>query len=145
MEEQKPEQSTSVMPPKNDGVPTINAKPINPQSVANPIRRRFRGSQIVWYILGVIEILLALRFILKFIGANQSAGFTRFIYNLSAPFAGPFSNVVKVSQVEKSVFDWSVLLAIIIYALVAWGIVKLLVMSKPVSDQEAHDKLDNQE
>jgi len=142
METNESEKSTSVMTPEPNGDPTIGAKPINAQAVVSPIRLRFRGSQIVWYILGVIEILLLLRFVLKFVGANASAGFTQFIYMASSPFAGSFSNVVNSSQVGKSVFDWSILLAIIIYALVAWGIVKLFVMSQPVSDQEAHNKLD---
>lgn len=99
----------------------------------------------IWYILGVIEILLLLRFVLKFIGANVTAGFTQFIYLISAPFAGSFMNVVGSSQIGQSVFDWSILLAMIIYALIAWAAIKLLVMSKPVSDQEAHNKLDSQD
>jgi len=135
----------SVMPPEVQGAPTIGAKPIVPQAVVNPIRRRFRGSQTVWYILGVIEILLLLRFVLKFIGANESAGFTQFIYAVSTPFAGTFVNVVGSATVDKSIFDWTILLAMLIYALVAWGVIKLLVMSKPVSDQEAHNKLDSQD
>lgn len=139
------EQSTSVMPPEQGGEATIGAKPINAQSVVSPIRHRFRSSQVVWYLLGVIEILLALRFVLKFIGANVSAGFTQFIYVISSPLAGSFMNVVNPSQVGKSIFDWSILLAMIIYALVAWGVIKFLVMSKPVSDQEAHNKLDSQD
>jgi hypothetical protein len=143
METKELEKSSSVMTPEANGDPTIGAKPINAQSVVSPIRLRFRGSQIVWYLLGVIEILLLLRFVLKFVGANASAGFTQFIYTISSPFAGSFMNVVNPSQVGKSIFDWSIILAMIIYALVAWGIVKLLVMSKPVSDKEAHNKLDS--
>jgi len=145
METTTSKQSDSVMTPEQGNTPTIDAKPINAQSVVSPIRLRFRSSQIVWYILGVIEILLALRFVLKFIGANVSAGFTQFIYVISSPLAGSFMNVVNPSQVGKSIFDWSILLAMIIYALIAWGAVKLLVMSKPVSDQEAHTKLDGQD
>lgn len=142
MEKIELEQPTSAMTPGANGDPTIDAKPINAQSVVTPIRMRFRIAQFVWYILGVIEILLVLRFVFKFIGANVSAGITQFIYTVSSPFAGAFMNVVGPSVVGKSVFDWSILLAIIIYALVAWGLVELLVMSQPVSDQEAHNKLD---
>jgi len=145
MEANNVEQPNSVLQPTAEGTPTIGAKPINPQTVVSPIRLRFRGSQVIWYILGVIEILLAMRFVLKFIGANVTAGFTQFIYAISAPFAGSFMNVVNPSQIGQSVFDWSILLAMSIYALVAWGAIKLLVMSKPVSDQEARNKLDSQE
>ncbi len=134
----------SVLPPDSTGSPTIGAKPVNAEAVVGPIRRRFRGSQIIWYVLGFIEIILALRFFLLFIGANVSAGFTQFIYTISGPVANPFMNVVGSARIERSVFDWSILLAMAIYALVAWGAIKLLVMSKPVSDGEAHDKLDSQ-
>jgi uncharacterized protein YggT (Ycf19 family) len=142
METIEKEKSTSVMPPEAQGAPTIGAKPIQAQTVVNPIRLRFRGVQVVWYLLGLIEVMLLLRFILKFIGANQAAGFTQFIYAISYPFAGAFMNVVGPARIGNSVIDWSILMAIIIYSLVAWGIVKIFVMSQPVSDQEAHNKLD---
>ena len=34
----------------------------------------YRGTQIVWYILGVLEIALLFRFVMKFLGANPAAG-----------------------------------------------------------------------
>lgn len=139
------EQSSSVMPNESWGGNTIGAKPISAQSVVNPIRLRFRGSQVVWYLLGLVEVILMIRFILELIGANQFAGFTRFIQAISFPFAGPFVNVVGSSRFGQGVFDWSLLLAALVYALVAWGLVKLLVMSKPVSDQEADSNLEDQD
>ena len=145
MNEKNQEEVNSVMPPVKEGDATIGAKVINPQNVVSPIRLRFRSSQVLWYILGFIETLLVLRFVLKFIGANVTAGFTQFIYVISAPFAGSFMNVVGVSQVGQSVFDWSILLAMAIYALIAWGVIKIIVMSKPISDQEAHTRLDSQD
>jgi len=60
----------------------------------------YLGTQITWYILGVIETLLALRFLLKLLAANPSAGFSNFIYTLSYPFAAPFLNVFASSRIE---------------------------------------------
>jgi hypothetical protein len=105
----------------------------------------YRGTQAVWYILGFIETLLAFRFFLKLFAANPRAGFSDFIYTISYPFAGPFLNVFKASRVEGSVFEWATLLAMFVWWLAAWGVVKLLVMSKPVSTPEAAVKLDRQE
>lgn len=106
----------------------------------------YRGTQVVWYILGVLEVILAFRFILKLTAANATAGFTKFIYGLSAPFAGPFLNVFKSSSVvEGSRLEWTTLLAMLVYALIAWGIIKLLVMGKTVSTPEAATKLDQQD
>src|SRR5690349_11446126 len=86
----------TIVPPENG--PTIGAKPIQAETVVGPIRRRFRSSQAVWYILGIIEMLLFFRFFLKLIGANESAGFTRLINGASLPFAGAFENVVQPIQ-----------------------------------------------
>ena len=106
----------------------------------------YRGTQAVWYILGVLEVILAFRFVLKLMGANTAAGFTSLIYSVSGPFAAPFLNVFRVSSiVEGSRLEWTTLLAMLVYALVAWGIIKLLVMGKTVSTPEAADKLDQQD
>ena len=104
----------------------------------------YRGTQIVWYILGVLEALLAFRFVLKLLGANPSAGFSSFIYNVSSPFAAPFLNVFHVTKVEGSVLEWTTILAMFVYWLIAFGIIKLFFMSKTVSTPEAAVKLDNE-
>src|SRR3989338_9640890 len=102
----------------------------------------YRGTQIVWYILGIIEALLAFRFILKLLGANPAAGFTKFIYGITYPFAEPFLAVFRRTQVEGSVFEWSTILAMIVYWLLAVAIIRLFLMGKSVSTPEAAVKLE---
>jgi len=103
----------------------------------------YKGAQVVWYILGIIEALLAFRFVLKLLGANAAAGFTNFIYSVSYLFAAPFLAVFQTSRVVSgSLFEWSTLLAMLVYLLIAKGIIKLFVMSKTVSTPEASVKLD---
>lgn len=105
----------------------------------------YRGTQLVWYVLGVVEVILAFRFLLKLLAANPYAGFTSFVYAVSYPFAAPFLAVFPMARIEGSVFEWTTLLAMLVYALVAWGIVKLFVMGKPVSTPEAAAKLEREE
>ena len=105
----------------------------------------FRGTQIVWYILGILEALLAFRFVLKLLAANPGAGFTNFIYKASYIFAAPFLSVFRVGQVEGSIFEWTTLLAMLVYWIIAWGIVRFFLMSKTVSTPEAAVKLDEQD
>jgi hypothetical protein len=106
----------------------------------------YRGTQAVWYILGLIEVLLAFRFVLKLLGANPAAGFTQFIYSLSYIFATPFLSVFRSSQiVSGSIFEWTTLLAMFVYWMVAVAIIKLFLMSKTVSTPEAAAKLNDQE
>lgn len=105
----------------------------------------YRGTQIVWYIVGLLEVLLAFRFVLKLLGANAGAGFTSFIYGVTRPFTAPFLNVFRVGRVEGSVFEWTTLLAMLVFWLVGEGLVRLFVMGKPVSTPEAAAKLDQQD
>jgi len=105
----------------------------------------YRGTQIVWYVLGVIEILLAFRFVLKFLAANPDAGFTSFIYGVTYIFASPFLSVFRVTQVAGSIFEWTTILAMFVYWVVAYGIIKLFLMGKTVSTPEAAVKLNAQE
>jgi len=102
----------------------------------------FRGTQIVWYLLSLFEVLLAFRFVLKLTGANPEAGFTNFIYAVTWPFTAPFLAVFPRTTVQGSIFEWTTLLAMIVYLLIAVGIAKLLVMSKTVSTSEAAKKLE---
>jgi uncharacterized protein YggT (Ycf19 family) len=104
----------------------------------------YRGTQVVWYILGLIEVLLAFRFFLKLLAANPSAGFSNFIYIVSYPFAGPFLNVFHASKVESGIFEWTTLLAMFVFFLIAWGIIRLFFMSKTVSTTEAAAKMDEE-
>lgn len=108
-------------------------------------RPLYRGTQIVWYILGVLEVLLAFRFALKLLAANSGAGFTSFIYGATYPFVTPFQAVFKKTQIAGSVFEWTTILAMFVYWLLAIGIIKLFLMGKSVSTPEAAIKLDQLE
>jgi amino acid transporter len=105
----------------------------------------YRGTQIVWYILGILEVLLAFRFILKLLGANPIAGFTSFIYGLTYIFVAPFLSVFRISYTEGSLFEWTTLLAMLVYWMLALALIKLFLISKTVSTPEAAAKLNSQE
>ena len=123
----------------------INRKEISMDSYNSPTTKPlYHGTQIVWYLLGILEALLMFRFILKLLAAYPAAGFTSFIYNTSHPFVAPFLNVFRATRVEGSIFEWTTLLAMLVYWLIAQGIVKLFFMSKSVSTPEAAVKLDNE-
>ena len=87
--------------------------------------------RVVWFIAGLISVIIALRFVLLLLGANRGAGFTDFIYSLSAPFVAPFVGIFGEPAYGTSVFEVSSLLAIAIYLLIAWGIAKLFTIARP--------------
>ena len=105
----------------------------------------YRGTQIVWYVLGIVEVLLAFRFVLKLLGANPDAGFSSFIYGVTYVFAAPFLSVFRVTEVAGSVLEWTTLLAMFFYLVLAYGLIKLFLIGKTVSTPEAAVKLNAQE
>lgn len=93
----------------------------------------FRAIQIVWWIVGFVDVLIAIRFLLKMFGANP-APFVRFMYDLTWPLVAPFHGIFNTDQVGRSVFEPEALVAIGIYTLIGWGIVSLIrIMSRPRS------------
>lgn len=87
--------------------------------------------RIIWFIAGLIGIIIALRFVFLLLGANRDAAFTDFIYSMSAPFVAPFVGIFGEPTYGSSVFEISSVLAIVIYILIAWGIAKLLTLGRP--------------
>jgi len=87
------------------------------------------AQRVVWFIVGVIVILLALRMLLLLLAANRGNAFVDFIYNLSGAFAAPFYGIFNYQpQYGSSVFELSSLVAILIYALVGWLLVSLVTL-----------------
>ena len=86
---------------------------------------RSRITNITYFILGVLEVFLLLRLLLRLLGANEASGFVTFIYDLTHIFVGPFNGIFNDQALGRSVFETSTLIAMIIYALLAWGIVSL--------------------
>lgn len=82
---------------------------------------------------GIIETLIALRFVLRLLGANPLNGFVQWVYGWSTPFVAPFAgifgqNATVTGQgvVTRSVFDWTALIAFIVYAIIIGLLVRLL-------------------
>ena len=78
----------------------------------------------IYFLVGALEILLMLRFLLRITGANPQNEFTQFIYNLSAPFMAPFSTLF-ISP-TTNIFDVNIIIAIIVYSLAGWLAVRLV-------------------
>lgn len=87
------------------------------------------AQRVVWYIVGVIVGLLALRLIFQLLGANEGNGFVDFIYGLSGVFAAPFFGMFSYEpSYGVSYFEVSTLVAMVIYSLIGWAIAKLFTL-----------------
>ena len=112
------------------------AKGEAPQKVYEKKKTIFRFNQIIWYVLGLIEVLLVFRLALKALGANPFIGFTSLIYSITAPLAAPFSGILGVTTTGNSVIEWSTIIAAIVYLFVAWGIAYLLDLIYPITPKD---------
>jgi YggT family protein len=91
---------------------------------------------LVSLVIGIIAILIAIRIVLKLLAANTASGFTQFIYNVTGPFVAPFLNIFGTPAGDNgAVFELSSILAIAIYLLVGWLIIKVLqlLIDRPTS------------
>jgi hypothetical protein len=80
----------------------------------------------VWLLTGILELLLGLRFLLKLIAANPQAPFVDLVYSLSAPFLWPFFGITGTPAVNNMVFETPTLIAMLVYAILAWIVVKVI-------------------
>lgn len=102
-------------------------------------------ARVVYYVFGVIEVLIAVRFVLRLLGANRDAGFVAFIYSFSSIFMAPFVAVFKTQTGAGAAFEGSALVALAVYALVAWGIVTLVRVVSPRRSSETVERVEKKE
>jgi len=114
--------TTSTAPRQDyDRVDSVAYDPYEGRRIAG-----FRLTQLIYWVFGLIEGLIAIRLILKALGANQSAGFAQFIYSITAPLVAPFQNLFGNPTYQASVLELSSIVALVVYALVAWLLGKLV-------------------
>src|SRR5262245_3064188 len=71
-------------------------------------------ARLIYFVFGVIEIIIAIRILLKLIAANEASLFARFIYGFTAPFLAPFQGVVNSPRARNgSTFEIPSILAIL--------------------------------
>ncbi len=101
--------------------------------VETPVRTKATPSEkveyLIYFFLGVLEVLLSFRLTLKLMGASLASGFVRFIYGFSGIFIFPFEGIFRrwfnPGLETTSVLEPSTFVAIIVYAVLVWGIIVL--------------------
>jgi YggT family protein len=89
------------------------------------------AERVIWFVAGVIISLLALRFLFALLGANPTNAIANFIYTVSHPFVAPFFNLFNYNYINgSSRFEVYTLVAIVIYALIAAGLSRLVTLGR---------------
>ncbi len=114
----------------------------HPQKIYEKKKSIFRISELIWAILGIVELLLGFRISLKALGADPTSGFAHIIYAISQPLAAPFSGILRTNAgTDGSVFEWSTIIAAVVYAVIAVGLVQLLGFARPITPEEVEQKV----
>ncbi len=122
MEDLQPRQMPQTPPP-----PAADAIPEEEAAVRQEEARTVRyaigklNDFIQWFVT-VLEVLLAIRFLLKLIGADPLNLFAGFLYALTSIVLVPFDSIVHTS----ARFEWSTLIAMGIYWLLFWAVRRFL-------------------
>ncbi|MEA2640083.1 MAG: hypothetical protein QOF51_1477 [Chloroflexota bacterium] len=116
----------------------VDSVVVDPQ--ATQAARVFRLTEAIYLLFGFIEALIAIRFVLRALGANPQSGFAAAIYAVTGPLVAPFSGIFGVPQFNGSVLEPHSVVAIIVYALLAWLIARLawLMMADTRSEVSSH-------
>jgi len=95
-------------------------------SITEEGRYNFRAAAVVGFIVGVVDILIAARFLGKLFGASAQSAFVGFIYTVSGPLVAPFQGIFGNGGSSANSFETADLVAIAAYAVIGWGLVMLI-------------------
>jgi YggT family protein len=117
-----------------DGVPVQTTRRVTTSDTASDERAvaatRAGDStveRIIYFLVGLVAVILAARFVLSLLGANRSNGFANLIYGISYPFVAPFFGLFGYEvEYGRSRFEVETLVAIAVYAVIGYGLVKLI-------------------
>ncbi len=80
----------------------------------------------VWFIVGLISALIAIRFCMKLLGASYQSDLVRFTYGVTSVLVAPFRGFFQASGSGNYILEPESLIAIAIYVLIGWGAVTLI-------------------
>jgi len=86
----------------------------------------FRAVAVVGFIVGIVDIFIAARFLGKLLGASAQSAFVNFIYQVSSPMVAPFAGIFGDTGSKTNTFETASLVAIVVYAVIGWGLVVLI-------------------
>jgi hypothetical protein len=106
-------------------VPAPASEPIQYSAVPEG-RYNFRATAVVGLIVGIVDILIAARFLGKLLGASSQSAFVHAIYQVSGVLVAPFTGIFGDTGTNTNTFETASLVAIVVYAVIGWGIVVLI-------------------
>ena len=86
----------------------------------------FKVTQLIWLLLGVLEIMLAMRVMFKLIAVNAENLFASLLYFVTGLFVAPFASLTSAPTLGSMVLEISTVIAMFVYLLIAWGFERIV-------------------
>lgn len=113
---------------------------INDTVLIKETEKSYGASRIVYYILGLLEVLLAFRLVFKLLGANPGSGFVSFVYSITQVFLVPFEAIFRSAATQgietQALLEPSTIIAMVVYGIIGWGIVKMMTIVRESSKKK---------
>jgi len=116
----------AIQQPASAPAPAAASAPLERASVTEPGSYNFRAAAVVGFVVGVVDVLIAARFLGKLLGASSQSAFVHFIYQLSSVMVAPFTGIFGDTGNKTNTFETASLVAIVVYAVIGWGLVVLI-------------------
>lgn len=100
--------------------------PVQQTSITEKAAYNFRAVAVVGFVVGIVDIFIAARFLGKLLGASAHSAFVNFIYQVSSPMVAPFTGIFGNAGTGANSFETASLVAIVVYAVIGWGLVVLI-------------------
>jgi uncharacterized protein YggT (Ycf19 family) len=119
-------------PPNNYPNPKLPPTENNPSTISQPANKVLENilekvEQLILFTYFFIASILFFRFILSLFGASRRSPFVEFVYNLTEPFMFPFVGMFgRTPGVGQYRLEFEVLVALAVYALVMFGLSRLV-------------------
>jgi uncharacterized protein YggT (Ycf19 family) len=125
--------------------PLDSAVPVRPMTAVQPVATayyshservvrpyNYRPERAIWFVVGLVDSLIAIRFLMRLLGASFDAAFVGFIYGITAPLVAPFRGIFAESGQGTYILEPAAVVAILIYALIGWAVITLIrILSAP--------------
>lgn len=124
---------------QNDSANTVVATPVGVVTTPTRVVNTSTGSEatssqtaeyLIYFLFGTLDVLLVFRLVLKLMGASTYSAFVGLVYGITGFFTLPFQGIFRSGYTQgvetTSVLEPATIVAIIVYAFLALGIVKLI-------------------
>jgi uncharacterized protein YggT (Ycf19 family) len=96
---------------------------------AAPWRQKlYQLTQWVWLSCGLVETLIVLRIVMKFMAVDSASTFAQLVYGITSPFVAPFAAFTVNPAYGLIALELTSMMAMIVYALLAWLVAQVLLV-----------------